>query len=214
MTDCRLCLWIVVALLTAAVYTICIIATKAEFVMDAGTSATEICQQPTENGLFLIELISTTKSNRFIRSGPVVQSLRVMELYELQKENSEQVFNMKIFLKIKWIDDFRDRSSKAFESLELLLINGIEDLFDKKFYDLQKSISIRAVEMRRVKKSGGVMIKTKVTSLEGDIEIEELKTVIEDGAQALYEEVSGKLAARILDAADSSEMLNSTEVFK
>lgn len=136
-----------------------------------------------------------------------------MELYELHKKNAEQVFNMKIFLKIKWIDDFRDQASKAFRNLELVLINNIEDLFDKKYYEQNKSIEVDAIEMRRVKKTGGVMIKTKVTSLDADIEIEELKTVIEDGAQLLYDEITRKLAAGALEASASAETVNSTETF-
>lgn len=212
MTDRRLCWCIVYALLAAAVYTICIFAARGAFLMDASAGQSEIIQQPTENGLFLIEMIST-KSTRFVRSGPAAPSLKVMELYELQKTNSDQVFNLRIFLKVKWNDDFRDRGSKAFKRLELLLINGIEDLFDKKFEDQNKSIAILAGEMRRVKKSGGVMIKTKVTSLEGDIEIEDIKTVIEEGAQILYEDINGKIAAETLDATGSAETMNSTETF-
>lgn len=210
MTDCR-CLLIVIGVLMAVVYAICIVATKTEF-QNAGNEEAETLQQATENGKFLFEVISS-KGNRNVRSGPVFQELKILELYELQKKSSEQVFNLKIYLKIKWIDDFRDKASKAFRNLELLLVNGIEDLFDRKFYEQSKSISVDAVEMRRVKKSGGVMIKTKVTSLDGDIEIEELKMAIEGGSQLLYDEIARKLAAGVLDTSASAEMINSTETF-
>lgn len=210
MTDCR-CLFIVIGLLMAVVYAICIVATKTEF-QDTDDREMGTTQQSTESGKFLIELIST-KGNRFVRSGPVVQELKIMELYELQKKNAEQVFNMKIYLKINWIDDFRNQASKAYRNLELLLIGNIEDLFDKKYYAENKSIAVEAIEMRRVKKSGGVMIKTRVTSLDADIEIEELKMAIEDGAQVLYDEIAMKLSAGALEASASAEMANSTETF-
>lgn len=210
MTDCR-CLLIVIGLLMAVVYAICIVATKTEF-QSTGEEKVETRHQSTESGKFLIEVMSSN-GNRFVRSGPVFKELKIMELYELHKKNAEQVFNMKIFLKIKWIDDFRDQASKAFRNLELLLINNIEDLFDKKYYEQNKSIEVDAIEMRRVKKTGGVMIKTKVTSLDADIEIEELKTVIEDGAQLLYDEITRKLAAGALEASASAETVNSTETF-
>lgn len=209
MTDCR-CLLIVIALLMAVVYAVCIVATKHAF-QNAGTGETQNCQQPTESGQFLIELIST-KASRFTRSGPVFKELKVVELYELQKKNSEQVFNMKIHLKIQWIDDYRVQTSKAFRSLELLIVTGIEDLFDRKFYDQNKSISVHVVEMKRVKKSGGVMIKTKATGLDGKIEIEELKMAIEEGAGALYKEITQKLASGVFEASGSAETVNSVEV--
>lgn len=116
------------------------------------------------------------------------------ELVELQPN----VFRLKLFINISWNENLNDVHSKTYKNLELSIQHGIEDLYDKQFLSENKSIGINVDVIERC--GFGMLVKMKVFAVEGELEIKELKYIVENGeriAQILM------IATEVIDSEES-----------
>lgn len=101
----------------------------------------------------------------------------VLQLYEIETG----VFSLAIILNASWNQDYNVKESKAYESIALLVANSIEDSYDKKFFNLDKSIKINVDSIEQVQDIQGILFRMKVFRLSGEAKLEELQSVIKHG---------------------------------
>lgn len=175
--------------------------------------ATEFCSVEDWSDLFIEEsfndsstemnVTQQSNSSKLIRSLSEISEPPV-ELFELESD----VYWLKLFISISWNEDFDDNQSRPYKNFALSIQHGIEDLYDKQFYSEEKSIAINVDNIERSASDIGMFVKMKVFVVEGNVEITELKSLVEDQGKVskLVKEIERKInATAMLDSEDEEE---------
>lgn len=128
---------------------------------------------------------NSSKSARSLDSSAAHDKATLLELYELETG----VFSLSIYLDVPWIQDYASKESKAYETLAMIVAGGIEDLYDKEFFAMEKSIDINVDSIEEFDEIFGVLIRMKVFRLSGKILYSELKDVIQNGAAKFFNKI-------------------------
>lgn len=128
-------------------------------------------------------------SSKFIRSLShkvlLDKTTLPLELYEIEIG----VFSLSIFFKIPWIQQYSNKESNSYKTLSTTVSLSIEDLYDKKFFEMEKSIGINvdSIDALDLEEKFGIVIRMKVFGISGDIVLDELKDVIANGSSKIIE---------------------------
>lgn len=175
-----------ILLTTVAVYTLCF--AYKNLLSDEGKT---ICNSddipPLETTIIdiLKNTINSSKSARSLDASASHDKTTLLELYELETG----VFSLSIYLDVPWIQDYTNKESKAYEALAMVVAGGIEDLYDKEFLAVEKSIDINVDSIEKFDEIFGVLVRMKVFGLSGEILHSELKDVIQNGAAKFFNKI-------------------------
>lgn len=126
-----------------------------------------------------LKLISNYEpfASKFIKS---LSQIKIDSSSVELKEITPEVFNLKLFVKISWNDNFNDQQSRSYKHFVLSISHVIEDAFDKQFYSEEKSISVVVDSIEKSSSSrSGMFVKMKISVIEGKVEISEVQKVVD-----------------------------------